>query len=248
MPVSRDTGERDGRLPVAGLLEQVPENWPTIFQRLDWVNYVAQAFELSCQETMILIRIVRRAGNRSQACWESQDTMAREGRMHRVTAGKALTRLRDLGLIHKVARYHDAGHSDAHVPIFETAHLQPTATNEVRAQNTPTHGPICSPELHHLQPTTPQKKVKGISDLDIEGSGNSKNAENEGVSINVSNSFHMQPTATNGADITECEVCGLPWTVDPLRHRRGIRRGLRDFICNECWDAQVSVAQEGQQN
>ena len=45
------------------------------------------------------------------------------------------------------------------------------------------------------------------------------------------------PFATS---ITECHVCGLPWTPDAARHRTAIRRGLREFICDGCRQAQIS--------
>ena len=157
----------DGQLPVAGLLSQIPDDWPSIFARLDWVNLVAQAFELTIQQTMVLIRIVRRSGSQSQACWESQDTMAREGRMHRTTVSKSLARLVKLGLIHKVTRYHGNGHSDAYVPTFRISHLLPSATNDIQNQKAPNHGPICSPGLHHLLPGATQKEMKGITVPDL---------------------------------------------------------------------------------
>ena len=45
------------------------------------------------------------------------------------------------------------------------------------------------------------------------------------------------PSATS---ITECHVCGLPWTTDAVRHRTALRRGLREFICDGCREAQIS--------
>ena len=45
------------------------------------------------------------------------------------------------------------------------------------------------------------------------------------------------PSATS---ITECHVCGLPWTTDAGRHLTAIRRGLREFICDECRESQIS--------
>ena len=45
------------------------------------------------------------------------------------------------------------------------------------------------------------------------------------------------PSATS---ITECHVCGLPWTTDAGRHLTAIRRSLREFICDGCRESQIS--------
>ena len=42
-------------------------------------------------------------------------------------------------------------------------------------------------------------------------------------------------------DVTECGICGLPWTADTDRHRTAVRRGMREFICDECREAQVAA-------
>ena len=44
--------------------------------------------------------------------------------------------------------------------------------------------------------------------------------------------------ATN---ITECGTCGQPWTSDGGRHRRAVQLGMREFICDECRDAQIAA-------
>ena len=47
-------------------------------------------------------------------------------------------------------------------------------------------------------------------------------------------------SSLSATSITECHVCGLPWTTDAGRHLTAIRRGLREFICDECRESQIS--------
>ena len=71
------TGKWDGQLPVAGILSQVPENWPSLIERDSFVDLAAVTLNLSACQTATFRRICFRAGSASQGCWESQDNIAR---------------------------------------------------------------------------------------------------------------------------------------------------------------------------
>ena len=43
------------------------------------------------------------------------------------------------------------------------------------------------------------------------------------------------------ADVPECHKCGLPWTYDICRHRTAVQRGLREFICDGCREAEIAA-------
>ena len=59
-------------------------------------------------------------------------------------------------------------------------------------------------------------------------------------SASISDSVSGMGSSPSAASITECHVCGLPWTTNAGRHRTAIRRGLREFICDGCREAQIS--------
>ena len=67
----------DDRLPVAGILSQLPENWPSIVERDGFVDVVTEMENLSTPESAVHRRITFRAGSASQGCWESLGNMAR---------------------------------------------------------------------------------------------------------------------------------------------------------------------------
>ena len=124
------TGKWDGQLPVAGILSQVPENWPTIIERDSFVDVAAVTPELSACQTAVFRRICFRAGSASQGCFESQDSMGRYLGYKRRAIQRALDHLQDLGLIHKVTAFYGSGKSNSYIPIFRLSHLRTRSANE----------------------------------------------------------------------------------------------------------------------
>ena len=275
------------QLSPAGILEKPPENWPSIIERDGFADVATVTFDLTGPESSVLRRILFRAGSASQGCWESLPNMGRYLGLNEKTVRRALARLLDLGLIHKVKAYHGDGKSNCYVPVL-------------RIQNDGNEGSILDSEGLHSGQRVQNDADEGFA-LDSVNSHSGLSAQNgkneasildsvslhsglsahqtEGTEIgtdsesldsviydskHVSNlkltstSVHSGQRVQNGAssasipgtesrmdgvssaDITECASCGLPWTTDAGRHLTAIRRGLREFICDGCREAQIS--------
>ena len=282
------------QLSPAGILEKPPENWPSIIERDGFADVATVTFDLTGPESSVLRRILFRAGSASQGCWESLPNMGRYLGLNEKTVRRALARLLDLGLIHKVKAYHGDGKSNCYVPVLRISH------SGQRVQNDGNEGSIPDSEGLHSGLSV-QNDADGGFALDSVNSHSGLSAQNgeneasildsvslhsglsahqtEGTEIttdsesldsviddskDVSNlkltsiSVHSGQRVQNGAspasipgtesrmdgvssaDITECASCGLPWTTDAGRHLTAIRRGLREFICDGCREAQIS--------
>ena len=261
------------QLSPAGILEKPPENWPSIIERDGFADVATVTFDLTGPESSVLRRILFRAGSASQGCWESLPNMGRYLGLNEKTARRALARLLDLGLIHKVKAYHGDGKSNCYVPVLRISH------SGQRVQNDGNEGSIPDSEGLHSGLSVQNDADEGFA-LDSVNSHSGLSAhQTEGTEIgtdsesldsviydskHVSNlkltstSVHSGQRVQNGAssasipgtesrmdgvssaDITECASCGLPWTTDAGRHLTAIRRGLREFICDGCREAQIS--------
>ena len=282
------------QLSPAGILEKPPENWPSIIERDGFADVATVTFDLTGPESSVLRRILFRAGSASQGCWESLPNMGRYLGLNEKTVRRALARLLDLGLIHKVKAYHGDGKSNCYVPVLRISH------SGQRVQNDGNEGSIPDSEGLHSGLSVQNDADEGFT-LDSVNSHSGLSAQNgkneasilDSVSLHsglsahqtertefgtdlesldsviydskhvsnlklTSTSVHSGQRVQNGAssasipgtesrmdgvssaDITECASCGLPWTTDAGRHLTAIRRGLREFICDGCREAQIS--------
>ena len=263
----------DGLLPVAGILSQVPENWPSIIERDGFADVVGDLFNLSSTESAVFRRILFRSGSASQGCWESQENMARGLRLTSKTVRKALTRLLTDRLIHKIQVFHGGGKSDGYIPVTRvTESLDysrkppaplPVATTEMECPLT--QGVLVEPlpisviegshsGSHYLQ-TEGTEELSNLHEIEESlkdlpaGDGLASQDTNLSEKNQIQHPFI--PVATTemdvAADIPECQDCGQPWTPDPIRHKKAIRRGMREFLCDACRDAQVRASPQAGQ-
>ena len=118
------------QLSPAGILEKPPENWPSIIERDGFADVATVTFDLTGPESSVLRRILFRAGSASQGCWESLPNMGRYLGLNEKTVRRALARLLDLGLIHKVKAYHGDGKSNCYVPVLRISHSGLSVQND----------------------------------------------------------------------------------------------------------------------
>ena len=246
-----NTGKWDGQLPVAGILSQVPETWPSIIERDSFVDLAAVTLKLSACQTAVFRRIAFRAGSASQGCWESQDNIARYLGYKRRAVQRALDHLQDLGLIHRVGAFHGSGKSNSYIPIFRLSHLRTSDANDDPSICAPDarmgliSPSICVSDDTHLR--TSDALTEGTEWVDIlsDETVTLKESQNACILENVSQPRFICVTGTQmdvvpAADVVECGSCGLPWTVDVDRHRTALRRGMRAFICDGCRETQIA--------
>ena len=254
------TGSWDGQLPhanlvdvplsPAGILERPEEYWPDAFKRDAWVDAVAGMYELSQYEVAVLRRVMFRCGRRSQACWESQESMVKFLKVSRRSVQRALKSLLDMGMIHKVNFYHGDNSGNAYVPTFQLPpdHLRLGGANEPDLVNVPktlTLPPHLRLTGAHLRPPGAQTVItEHVSDYESrhmllsqkEDAGAAKNVDTQPFI----SAPQTQMDVASSADVPECGSCALPWTYDVGRHRTALRRGMRVFICNSCRESQIS--------
>ena len=247
-----NTGKWDGQLPVAGILSQVPENWPSIIERDSFVDLAVVTLNLSACQASVFRRIAFRAGSASQGCFESQDNMARYLGYKRRAVQRALDHLQDLGLIHKVTAFYGSGKSNSYIPIFRLSHLRTSDANG--------DSPICVPVTQMDRIDSPicvsdDTRLR-TSDAPTEGTEVDISIHKSTVTLSESQDacdledeyqtpFICVPVTQMGAvpaaDVPECYKCGLPWTYDVCRHRTALQRGMRAFICDGCREAQIAA-------
>ena len=254
------TGAWDGQLPnpditdqlsPAGLLEKLPENWPSIIERDSFVDLAVVTLNLSACQTAVFRRIAFRAGSASQGCWESQDNMARYLGYKRRAVQRALDRLQDLGLIHKVTAFYGSGKSNSYIPIFRLSHLRTSDANGDSAICVPVtqmdriDSPICVSDDTRLR--TSDAPTEGTEvDISIHKSIVTLSESQDACDLKdeYQSPFVCVPVTqmeTFSSDVPECGSCGLPWTADAGRHRTALRRGMRDFICDCCREAEITA-------
>ena len=148
-----NSGKWDGQLPnrdiadqlsPAGILEKRPEDWPTIIERDGFADLATVELELTGPESAVLRRILFRAGSASQGCWESLANIGRYLGLNEKTVRRALGRLMELGVVHKVKAYHGDGRSNCYVPVMRIGHFG------LSAQNGGNDASILDSESHHF--------------------------------------------------------------------------------------------------
>ena len=247
---SSNGGKWDGQLPVAGILSQVPETWPSIIERDSFVDLAAVTLKLSACQTATFRRIAFRAGSASQGCFESQDNIARYLGYKRRAVQRALDHLQDLGLIHRVGAFHGSGKSNSYIPIFRLSHLRTSDANDDPSICAPDarmgliSPSICVSDDTHLR--TSDALTEGTDKVDIlsDETVTLKESQNACDLENVSQPrFICVPVTQMDAAppaVPECGSCRLPWTHDVGRHRTALRRGMRVFICDGCREVQIA--------
>ena len=243
-----------GGLSPAGILEKPPENWPTIIERDGFADLATVTFDLTGPESAVLRRILFRAGSASQGCWESLPNMGRYLGINEKTVRRALARLLDLGLIHKVKAYHGDGKSNCYVPVLRLSHFGLSAQNEENnasiMDSVSLHSGLSAHQTEGTEIVTASESI----DSEFHGSQKVGDSKLTSASVHCGQRVQNEPSpdsipgtksrmdGTPASDMTECHVCGLPWTSDPDRHRVAVRRGLREFICDQCREVQIAVA------
>ena len=259
-----ETGAWDGQLvqpdvvdqlSPAGILEKRPEDWPSIVERDSFADLATIEFGLAGPESSVFRRILFRAGPASQACWESQPNLGRYLGLGERTVRRALARLLELGLVHRVTAYHGSGSSNGYVPVMRIAHSGHSGRNGENEASIPATQAAHSGHCGRLTEGT-----ENVSDPESLNSDSLESPES-GDSNLISTSVHSGQSGRNevsaesipvrvagmgdggpGAEIPECGECGRPWTTDVMRHRTSVHRGLRDFICDACREEQISAA------
>ena len=257
-----NSGKWDGQLPnrdiadqlsPAGILEKRPEDWPTIIERDGFADLATVELELTGPESAVLRRILFRAGSASQGCWESLANIGRYLGLNEKTVRRALGRLMELGVVHKVKAYHGDGRSNCYVPVMRIGHFG------LSAQNGENDVSILDSESHHFG-LSAQLTERTEYVIDSESSDSAlQESQESGDSEIASISVHFGQRVQNGAgaaailgreskmdgppsgDISECGSCGLPWTSDADRHRLALQRGMRAFICDGCREAEIAA-------
>ena len=240
-----------GELSPAGILEKPSESWPDVFKRDAWVDSVAGLYEVTQYEVVVLRRIMFRCGSGSQACWESQLSMAKYLKVGRRTIQRALASLLEMGMIHKVTFYRGDHAHNAYVPTFQFPpdHLrlgganEPDVVNVPKTLDLPVHLRLTGA---HMRPpgaqtvrtvtVTDHKSCDGLLSQKEDESG----PENELLQPFISAPQAQMEDVASATDVPECGSCALPWTSDVGRHRTALRRGMRAFICDGCREAQIS--------
>ena len=244
------TGKWDGQLPVAGILSQVPETWPSIIERDSFVDLAAVTLKLSACQTAVFRRIAFRAGSASQGCWESQDNIARYLGYKRRAIQMALHHLQYLGLIHKVTAFYGSGKSNSYIPIFRLAHLHTSDANDEipicasGAQMGMIAPSICASDDTRIRTTCAPTEGTEVDILNDESIATLKESQD---ACDLKDESPHPFICASGAQmdgvsppVPECGSCELPWTVDVGRHRTALRRGMRAFICDGCREAQIA--------
>ena len=241
------------QLSPAGILEKPPENWPSIIERDGFADVATVTFDLTGPESAVLRRILFRAGSASQGCWESLPNMGRYLGFNERTVRRSLARLLDLGLIHKVTAYHGSGNSNCYVPVMRIAHSGLSVQNDADESLAP--GSVDSHSGLSVHQTEGTEILIDPESLDSQFQKSHDTGDSKITSISVYSGQRVQNGASpssisdtesemssspSSTSITECHVCGLPWTPDAGRHRTAIRRGLREFICDGCREVQIS--------
>ena len=177
--------------------------------------------------------------------------MARYLRLGASTVRRALRRLEEVGLIHKVTAFHGAGKTNCYVPFLRLSHFDRSDRNEDDSISTALTG------MEHPGPSIPTalSAHSDRSDRQTEGT----ESESEIPSVNDVN-FEEKTTVTSeiesqrqfisttaggmdtpAVDVPECEGgCGMPYTT-PEKHLERLLRvnryklTLSDLICNDCW-------------
>ena len=249
---SSNGGKWDGQLPVAGILSQVPETWPSIIERDSFVDLAAVTLKLSACQTATFRRIAFRAGSASQGCFESQDNMARYLGYKRRAVQMALHHLQDLGLIHKVTAFYGSGKSNSYIPVFRLSHLRTSDANDEipicapDAQMGMISPSVCASDDTRMRTTCAPTEGTEVDILSHESSLTLPESQQD--ACDLENESHPQFICASGAQmdaappaaVPECIQCEEPWTYDVGRHRTALRRGMRDFICDGCREAQIS--------
>ena len=243
----------DGDLSVAGILEKPSEAWPSIIERDSFVDVAAVTLQLSACQTAVFRRIAFRSGSASQGCWESQENLGLYLGYKRRAIQRALDHLQDVGLIHKTTAFHGHHKSNCYTPIFRISHLRTRSANEdpaicvPEAQMDLIGPPICASDDLHLR--TSDALTEGTDHVVMSHESTVTLSESQDVCDLEDESQHpficvpeaQMKEVAPPADVPECHECGLPWTTDPGRHRTALRRGLRDFICDACREAQIAA-------
>ena len=249
-------GTWDGQLPNASLTQpgEASENrddkWPSIIERDGFVDLAAVTHGLSSAETSVLRRVFFRCGPGMKACYESQESMARYLRLSRRTVIRALDRLLELELVYRLTQFHGSGRSNGYGPRFLISpHFCHGVTNDGESQMDGGKCSICdtvSSHLCHCVTQTEGTEIRSDQEKHPEESG-LVSEQSSVLSVHLGHSVtNGRQGVTNGVVIPECEVCGNPWTPDPLRHRTAVHRGLREFVCDTCRKAQVVAAKQRQ--
>ena len=259
-----ETGEWDGQLahaevveqlPAAGILEKRPEDWPSIIERDGFADLVTSELGLAGPESSVFRRILFRAGPSSQACWESQPNLGRYLGLSERTVRRALARLVELGLVHRVTAYHGSGTSNGYVPVLRLTHSGQPDRNDENESSIP--ATLSAHSGHSVRLT---EVTEYVSDPESLGSDSLESPSSDNPVL-ASTSVHSGHSGRNersagaipdgvagmvdvgaGADIPDCGECGRLWTEDVLRHRRSWHRGLREFLCDSCRDQQIAAA------
>ena len=117
-----ETGEPDGQLSAVGIMEVPPEYWPSLIERDGFADLATVHFNLSAAESAVFRRICFRAGSKSQGCWESAESMGRYLALHEKTVRRALAKLTDIGLVHKIsAAFRTKGRSFCYLPVLKVS-------------------------------------------------------------------------------------------------------------------------------
>ena len=240
-----------GELSPAGILEKPSASWPDVFKRDAWVDSVAGLYEVTQYEVVVLRRIMFRCGSGSQACWESQLSMAKYLKVGRRTIQRALASLLEMGMIHKVTFYRGDNSHNAYIPTFECppAHLRltgangPDLVNLPKTLDLPVHLRLTGA---YMRPPGAQT-VRTVTVTDHKSCDGllSQKEDELGPENVLPQPFISAPQAqmedvASAADVPECGSCALPWTYDVGRHRLALQRGMRVFICNSCREVEIS--------
>ena len=240
-----------GELSPAGILEKPSESWPDVFKRDAWVDSVAGLYEVTQYEVVVLRRIMFRCGSGSQACWESQLSMAKYLKVGRRTIQRALASLLEMGMIHKVTFYRGDNSHNAYIPTFECPpdHLRltgangPDLVNLPKTLDLPVHLRLTGA---YMRPPGAQT-IRTVTVTDHKSCDGllSQKEDELGPENVLPQPFISAPQAqmedvASAADVPECGSCALPWTYDVGRHRLALQRGMRVFICNSCREVEIS--------
>ena len=230
---------------------QLWESWPDVFKRDAWVDSVAGLYEVTQYEVVVLRRIMFRCGSGSQACWESQLSMAKYLKVGRRTIQRALASLLEMGMIHKVTFYRGDNSHNAYIPTFECPpdHLRltgangPDLVNLPKTLDLPVHLRLTGA---YMRPPGAQT-VRTVTVTDHKSCDGllSQKEDELGPENVLPQPFISAPQAqmedvASAADVPECGSCALPWTYDVGRHRLALQRGMRVFICNSCREVEIS--------
>ena len=240
-----------GELSPAGILEKPSESWPDVFKRDAWVDSVAGLYEVTQYEVVVLRRIMFRCGSGSQACWESQLSMAKYLKVGRRTIQRALASLLEMGMIHKVTFYRGDNSHNAYVPTFNCPpdHLRltgangPDLVNLPKTLDLPVHLRLTGAHMRPPGALTVRTDIVTCDksrDVLLSKKEDESGPEDELLKPFISAPQAQMEDVASAADVPECGSCALPWTYDVGRHRLALQRGMRVFICNSCREVEIS--------